>query len=311
MSAPIRIGIAGVGKIARDQHVPALQHNHRFELAACASRNASLDGVKSFDSLEAMLAGAPELHAVSLCTPPQVRYQQARAAIEAGRHVFLEKPPGVTLSEVEDLARRADQANVTLFASWHAREAAGVDRARQWLEEARVQRVDVQWREDVRTWHPGQQWIWQPGGLGVFDPGINALSIMTRILPDEFFLERARLEVPENCQAPIGAELDFTDAAGTPIHADFDWRQTGPQTWQITVETDRGTLLLEDGGSRLSVDGEQLIDGEDVEYAGLYRRFAELIGADRSEVDIRPFRHVADAFMLAERIATAPFHDQD
>ncbi|OHV13837.1 Gfo/Idh/MocA family protein [Kushneria phosphatilytica] len=309
MSSPIRIGITGVGKIARDQHLPALERNERFELIASASRNANINGIRSFDTLDAMLEGAPELDAVSLCTPPQVRYRQACAAINAGRHVFLEKPPGVTLSEVEDLAERARQTGVTLFASWHAREAAAVERAREWLGSAAIRHVDVQWREDVRTWHPGQQWVWQPGGLGVFDPGINALSIMTRILPNEFFLERARLEVPENCQAPIAAELDFTDAGETPIHADFDWRQTGPQTWQITVETERGTLLLEEGGSRLSIDGEILIDGEDVEYAGLYRRFAELIDAGQSEVDVRPFRHVADAFMLAERIVVAPFDE--
>jgi D-galactose 1-dehydrogenase len=47
--------------------------------------------------------------------------------------------------------------------------------------------VNVIWREDVRVWHPGQDWIWQPGGLGVFDPGINALSIITHILPARSF----------------------------------------------------------------------------------------------------------------------------
>jgi hypothetical protein len=43
--------------------------------------------------------------------------------------------------------------------------------------------VEIVWHEDVRKWHPGQQWIWEPGGFGVFDPGINALSIATRIFP--------------------------------------------------------------------------------------------------------------------------------
>ena len=301
------IAIAGFGKIARDQHLPALRDNRDFELTAIASRNATLEGVDNHQDLESLLAAVPALDAVALCTPPQVRYAQAVAAIEAGKHVLLEKPPGVSLSEVEDLVRRAEQQGVTLYATWHAREAAGVEKAREWLSTRRVTRVDIQWREDVRQWHPGQQWVWEPGGLGVFDPGINALSIVTRILPEAFFLREATLEVPENCQSPIGATLEFTDVHDTPIHADFDWRQTGPQTWQITVDTEDGSLVLDSGGSQLSINGERVIDGEDVEYAGLYRRFAELIRTGQSDVDVAPFRHVADAFMLGRRQSVEAF----
>jgi D-galactose 1-dehydrogenase len=54
----------------------------------------------------------------------------------------------------------------------------------------------VEWKEDVRQWHPGQQWIWQPGGLGVFDPGINALSIVTWMLPRPIFLTASELVFP-------------------------------------------------------------------------------------------------------------------
>ena len=59
----------------------------------------------------------------------------------------------------------------------------------------------------MRRWHPGQAWIWEPGGFGVFDPGINALSIATSIFAP-FFLTAARLDFPENRDAPIAAALD-------------------------------------------------------------------------------------------------------
>ncbi|MFX5656779.1 hypothetical protein ABTE24_21610, partial [Acinetobacter baumannii] len=58
------------------------------------------------------------------------------------------------------------------------------------LQEHAPRKVKVIWREDVRHWHPDQEWIWQPGGLGVFDPGINALSIVTEILPQAMFLKQ-------------------------------------------------------------------------------------------------------------------------
>jgi L-arabinose 1- dehydrogenase len=180
MTEQVAIGIAGVGKIARDQHLPAIAGHPGFKLIAGASRNAKIDGINNYQNVEDMLAAEPHLQAVSLCAPPQVRFSQARAALEAGKHVMLEKPPGASVTEVTVLAALAQQNQCTLFASWHSRHAPGVEIARAWLAGKAITAVNVLWKEDVRRWHPGQDWIWQPGGLGVFDPGINALSIITR-----------------------------------------------------------------------------------------------------------------------------------
>ncbi|MCT8467484.1 Gfo/Idh/MocA family oxidoreductase [Chromohalobacter canadensis] len=303
------VAIVGFGKIARDQHVPALHDNAAFTLDAVASRNASLEGVAHFRDIQTLLDERPDIQAISLCAPPQVRYRQARAAIAAGKHVMLEKPPGATLSEVEDLRAQAERAGVTLFATWHSRYAAGVAQAREWLSERRVSSVNVQWKEDVRRWHPGQEWIWEAGGLGVFDPGINALSIITAILPEPFFLTQGELEVPANRQGPIAATLAFRDAYDADIRAEFDWRQTGPQTWDIHIETDAGPLSLTQGGSRLSIGDEVVMEGGDAEYPGLYARFAELIAHGESDVDVAPLRHVADAFLLGQRVSVDAFHE--
>ena len=54
----LRIGLLGIGKIARDQHIPALNANPRFDLAACASRNAhGRSASPNFPDLDTMLAG--------------------------------------------------------------------------------------------------------------------------------------------------------------------------------------------------------------------------------------------------------------
>ena len=306
---PIRIAIVGIGKIARDQHVPAIRGNGAFSLAATVSpHDAGLPGVPHHASLDALLAQGPAVDAVALCTPPQVRYDLAAQALSRGAHVFLEKPPGATLAEVEALKAQADKVGATLFAAWHSRFAAGVAPARAWLAERRIEKVSIVWREDVRVWHPGQAWIWQPGGLGVFDPGINALSIVTHILPRPFFLKDATLVLPETRAAPIAADLAFRDTAGAPIHMDLDWRQTGPQSWDIHVDTDAGTLKLSHGGAVLTLpSGTE--HGEDIEYAGLYSRFATLIRGGRSDVDTAPLRLVADAFLRGRRETTDAFHD--
>ena len=303
----IRIALVGVGNIARDQHVPAIAGNPAFELVAAASPNHRLDGVQHFADVQTLLAGVPDLDAVAICTPPQIRYDIARFALEQGRHVMLEKPPGATLNEVSALTELARSKGVALQATWHSREAAGVEPARQWLAKRNVRNVVVTWKEDVRVWHPGQTWIWKAGGLGVFDPGINALSIITRILPGSLVLRDAELVFPSNCEAPVAATLQLTNEFGAAVRMDLDFLQTGPQTWDIVVDTDDGRLTLSKGGSVLRINDDPLIEAPDREYPNLYARFAELVRSKQIDVDVTPFRLVADAFMCGRRVVVAPF----
>ena len=306
----IRVAIVGLGKIARDQHISAIAETAGIELAAIVSRNASIDGIKHFATLDELLDRVPDIDAVALCTPPQGRQAQAATALKAGKHVLLEKPPGATVSELTPLIAEARQTGHTLFATWHSRFAPAVEAARAFLASRQIRSVVVEWKEDVRVWHPGQAWIWEPGGFGVFDPGINALAILTRILPRPFFLTEAELSYPGNRATPIAANLAFSDGTGVPILAEFDWRQTGPQTWDIRVETDAGRLTLSFGGSRLVHDGQTLVDEEQAEYRGIYQRFVELITSRVSDVDLSPLVHVADAFMLGRRREVEPFIEE-
>ncbi len=296
----IRLAIVGMGKIARDQHAPALAGSPAFDLVATVDPQGGLAGVAGFASLEAMIAGGARPQAVSICTPPQVRGELARRALALGLDVLLEKPPAATLAELADLTRRADQGGAVLFAAWHSRHAPMVAEARAWLADRTVTGGRVTWREDVRRWHPGQEWLWAAGGLGVFDPAINAFSILTEILPRPPWVKAARFETPANRQTPIAAQLDLASGAAD-IAVDLDFLQTGPQTWEIALETGGGERLrLLEGGARLAIDDEPPRGAPEAEYASLYARFAALIARRASDADPAPLRLVADAFMLAE-----------
>jgi D-galactose 1-dehydrogenase len=303
----IKIAIVGLGKIARDQHVPALRASENFELVAVASPHHQLDGVAGYGDLETMLQEVPEVAAVALCTTPQVRYELARYALAHGRHVLLEKPPGVTVSEVLALVDLARRQGVGLFASWHSRHAPAVEAARAWLAGRTIRAATVTWKEDVRVWHPGQPWIWKAGGLGVFDPGINALSILTRIIPGALMLRSAELSYPSNCETPIAARLVLADAGGAPTQVEFDFRQTGEQTWDIHVDTDGGGLRLSRGGSVMTVDNRPVQIAPSEEYPSLYRHFGNVVRAASIDVDSAPLQLVADAFLCARRVEVEPF----
>jgi len=305
------IGIIGLGKIAHDQHVPVIAGNPAFTLAAIVSqRGLSVGDTPTFRTPEEMYRAMPDLDAVAVCTPPQVRYATARAALAAGKHVMLEKPPAATLSELHELARFAESEGRVLFTTWHSQYNAAVDRAKEALAGKTVRSMAVNWKEDVRRWHPGQAWIWTAGGFGVFDPGINALSIVTKIMPSPVFVASADLTFPENADAPIAARLAFhaEGVSNGPLTADFDWRQTGPQTWEILIETTEGTRLhLENGGAKLTIDGHLVAEEKQMEYQQIYERFRMLLDEGRSDVDPAPLRLVADAFLVGRRLQTEPF----
>lgn len=313
MTAPIKLAVVGLGKIARDQHLPAIYASSHFDLVAAVDRHGSEEkSVEFFSSIEDLVASGLEVDAVSICTPPQVRHDIAQFSLEQGWHVLLEKPPGATLAEVVALRESAEERELTLFTAWHSRFAPGVEAARSWLSGREIKSAKVTWREDVRVWHPGQAWIWQPGGFGVFDPGINALSIITRILPNPMFVTKSALSIPANLSAPIAAEVSFRDRNGIPIEMDLDFRQEGPQHWDIEIETDAGVLKLSQGGAVLSIGGAEPEKPEGElpgEYPSLYRRFAALVRAGVSEVDVAPMRLVADAFLCGKIEIIEEFHE--
>ena len=76
--------------------------------------------VAAYPEIGALLRQSPRVQAVSLCTPPQVRFAVARQALLAGKHVLLEKPPGASLAEVAILSERI--ANLTEHFKTHKKD---------------------------------------------------------------------------------------------------------------------------------------------------------------------------------------------
>jgi D-galactose 1-dehydrogenase len=303
--AELRIGIIGYGKIAEDQHVPAIAGNPAFTLAAIASRHAHPDlGVPTFHDADAMLRGV-QLDAVAICTPPGPRYAITQRCLTSGLHVLMEKPPCLTLGEVADLADCAKAAGRTLFASWHSRFNDTVTAAAAITRAEGIATLDIQWLEDVDTWHPGQDWIWERGGFGVFDPGINALSIATLLCPEPLLVRKADLRMERRGHQPEAATLALaTGGIESGIGARFEWRHRGTEQWTIDLTTKAGTrIVLSEGGAVLRIDEGPEQRAQGGEYPGLYARFADLVARGESEVDVAPLRVVADALLAGEKVA--------
>ena len=304
---PMRIAILGYGKIAEDQHVPSIAADPRFELAAVSSRSGQ-GPEPVFKDWRELIHEVEGLDAVAITTPPAPRYEIARECILNDLHCLLEKPPSDGLSEIADLDLLAQTHGVSIYTTWHAQHHSTVDAAERALAGKRIKTMKITWHEDVHKWHPGQTWIWDPGGFGVFDPGINAFSIATKVFPGALLVKAADLLIPENAQTPIAADITFAspDADG-PLTASLDWRRTEGEEWTIEIEATDGTKVrLEEGGSRLHLNGTLHADEGPGEYPDIYARFADFIDEHRSHIDVAPLRLVADCLLAGRRKMVEP-----
>jgi D-galactose 1-dehydrogenase len=311
VSDPIRIALVGFGKIARDQHVAAIAATGGIELVAVLSEHGAGPGhIPVFRSLAELAAADLGVTAASHCNTPAARYRTARDTLALGWATLLEKPPFATLTQCHELAALAASSAAVLCTSWHSQHNAAVEAARAWLADKTIRTVRLDWIEDVRKWHPGQDWIWQPGGFGVFDPGINGISILTRIMPFPVYPTAAHLLVPANRAMPIAADVDLAGAsAGFTGTLRLDWRGGAEEQWNIAVSCAEGELQLTGGGRQLVIDGAVVAGHGDSEYPSIYAGFVEAVRAGVSRIDLAPITLVADAFLLASHERTEAFED--
>lgn len=308
----IRIGLVGLGQIARNRHLPAIAGTADFTLAGLTSADAPppIDGIPVHQDHRAMLT-ACDLDAVAICTPPEARFAVARDALLAGKHVVLEKPPAATLGEAEALVRLAAQQGRVLFVTWHSQYNQAVDQARAFLAGKKLATLRVDWNEDFRKYHPDQAWIWQETGFGVFDMGINALSVISRLFAAPPFIRAAELRIAANHAAPLSAILQFgtLDSDG-PMEAHMDWGINGPDQREIRLTTQCGhSLALLDSGARLEIDGAVVLQTTRSEYPALYARFADLIRRGQSDIDLAPLKMTLDALAIGRRQRIPAFED--
>ena len=306
----LRLGLVGLGQIARNRHVPSIAASADFTLAALADprRGDAVAGVAIAPDHRAMLADA-SIDAVVICTPPAAQFAIAREALLAGKHVVLEKPPAATMGEAAALAQLAAREKRVLFATWHSQYNTAVEEARRFLAGKKLASFRVDWNEDFRKYHPDQSWIWESVGLGVFDMGINALSVISRLFANPPYVRAAELRIAENHAAPLSAVLQFGSLDGDgAMEMHMDWGHTGPDQREIRIATQCGhELVLLESGGKLVIDGAVVVEEKRAEYPMLYARFAELVRRGRSDVDLVPLQMTLDALALGRRTVLPRF----
>ncbi len=302
----LRLAVIGFGVSARMNHLPAIATSNTFELAAIVDPFNTNSNVRRFESITELQQSDLRIDAVSLCMPPSDRLAHTTQCLEAGWHVLLEKPPVSTAEDLGKLHSLVSTTNCSIFATWHSAENPAVDAAAQWLESRPVERLQVTWLEHFTDWHPNQKWLWREPGFGVFDAGINAFSILSRILPDSLSAIDIELHVPKNAETPAAANLGFSLESKPIGTAKLDLLFSGKPIWEISILSGDSALLLTDGGHCLTIDGETVPTEGLSEYDRIYDRFANLIDQSQSSVETRPVELVLDILSRGKTVTVPP-----
>jgi predicted dehydrogenase len=136
----LRVGVLGAGPIAQAAHLPDTCKARNAELyAICDLADDLLEKIaaqyppqKIFTDYNQMLAD-PNVEAVIIATSDQFHVPAALEAIEAGKHVLVEKPLGISIEECETLAEKVKASGLILQVGHMKRFDPGIAWGRCWL----------------------------------------------------------------------------------------------------------------------------------------------------------------------------------
>lgn len=199
---PLRAGVLGTGAVAR-LHAEALAVREDADLVAVADHDparaaefAARHGGAVFDDLDAMLAGAG-LDVLHLCTPPQGHADQARAAFAAGCDVVIEKPPALSLAELDAIAAAAETAGRRFAVVFQQRTGTGAAHVKRLLDSGALGRPRIAvchtlWSRGAEYYAVPWRGTWADEGGGTsLGHGIHQLDLLAFLLGE---WERARGE---------------------------------------------------------------------------------------------------------------------
>lgn len=265
-SAPIRTALLGYGAVSQVFHVPLLRALPHYQLVAVASRNpatpTALPEAQIFATPEELLA-VSDAELVIVATPNQTHFPLARAALAAGKHVLVEKPFTLTLTEAQELAALAEQQHLVLSVFQNRRWDGDFLTVQQVLDSGCLGRITAlhshfdRFRPEVRQrWRESDELgagIWYDLGPHLIDQALLLFGLPVRVRAD---LARLRTGALSDDHAEV--TLDYSDADGerrVTLHASMLTAYAAPR---FTVHGTAGSFVIHD----LDPQEEALKDGQ-------------------------------------------------
>lgn len=256
--APLRVGLIGAGGIAQDHMRAFEQHPDRIKLVAvCDVREALARGLAAEAGVSAVYTDASKMlaleaiDAVAICTTHDTHAPLSIAAIESGRHVFVEKPMACSLEQCRAMVSAAERAGVILMVGQNQRYAPSYRQAHLLVREGelgtiRAARCDAM--QNLPDFVPSGHWLLdgKTAGGGVvislavhpvdllryFVGEITRVTSVTRVVRPEFLNQAEDYAV---------ALFEFENGAVGELFATWSAFRA-PWVQEVTIFGDEGTL---------------------------------------------------------------------
>ena len=252
----LRCALVGTGAVAH-LHARAVAAYPRAELVAVtdharekADEFAAQFGVPNvYDDLDALLA-AERPDVVLICTPPAAHPAQAVAALAAGAHVVVEKPPAPSLDELDDMraaARAADRRLAVVFQQRTGTAAAHVKRLLDTgaLGRPLLAQCQTLWFRDAEYFAVPWRGKWQTEGGGTtLGHGIHQLDLLAFLLGDWARVEARLWRLDRDTETEDVSTATVVFAAG--VVAQVVSSTVSPrQTSSIRIDTQKATITVD------------------------------------------------------------------
>jgi len=287
---PIRLGIIGLGEIAKTQ-ITALEELSQFQLVAGvdtdkAKKSKLPTGSSFYKDYWEMLSDSP-VDAVVISTPYQCHFDMAVDLLKTGKHVLVEKPATETIKQFEELKELAEKSKRCLVVALH--DAFSCDLL--WFLKRKGKYGELQCVHSVfsDTYFNDEHKFDSLGGSWL-DSGVNALSVIGKLLD----LTKARIEdahipgYPNDVHASVRLGFNDGEAAAS---IDTSWRAPQKQKRTCLRFQDGAEIILDHTGQKvLTESGEtlHLSPGNDRlanQYVGVFKDFLGRISTNKDNLD--------------------------
>jgi len=321
--APIGVAIVGAG-FGQKVHIPGFQEHPRTQIVAVYHRDlkkahaiAQAHNIPHACQTLEEIVSLSDVQAVSVSTPPFLHYEMAQTVLEAGKHLLLEKPTALSVSEAQHLQELAVRRNAIATLNFEFRFIPAWQRLAELISEGYVGRkrlIKIDWLVSSRA-DASRPWSWYAqkdhggGALGAI--GSHTFDYIAWLFGSiERLYARLHVSIPERPD-PNSGQLKLVDADdtclimldladGTPCQICLSAATYQGRGHWVEVYGDRGTLILGSDNQKDYVHGFRLLgsqQGQPLAELEIPKRLAfSQVYADGR---IAPFIRVVDQFVLS------------
>lgn len=264
----LKLGLIGCGNIS-SLYLKAAQHFDVLDYLACTDLNMDLAharakefGIPEVLSADELLAHA-DIDCVVNLTIPAAHAQVTKQALNAGKHVYSEKPLAAELADAKEIVALAETKGLRLACAPSTFLGATVQTAKQALEDGLIGEPVAAnaffMSHGMEHWHPNPESFYQPGAGPMFDMGPYYLTALVNLLGSVksvnasariSFKERTIASEPKagqmftvNTPTHLAGTLNFASGAIATVITSFDvWHHKTPQ---FEIYGSEGSLSLE------------------------------------------------------------------